>query len=538
MLPKGQLQYFHSPVDDALHPCAVCATDALDEPKPLILEVSPGALNDLPGAVAQTEEIAGIASRHGRTCVVARPTGRGPGSVYQNYGEVDVLEAIEHVAANYPIDRNRITITGASMGGAAVWYMVSHYPDLFAAAAPFCGYCDYRLWEKPGGTTFHMHEWEEYSWQARSAALLVENLEHTPVWMVHGEWDRAVGGGVPVEHSRQMAAAMAARGYRHTYTEVPRTGHSCREPRLWEEVILWLLEQRRTPTPEHVALAAWDLRHNRSYWVALEQLEHYGCRGHIDARLEGGEQVLVISQGVRTFSLGPLEVAAPLAVVVDGQELDAIDLRTPRTFRRHPGGAWEVGDFDLAGEKRPGSSGPLGDLFHEGTILVPGTVGAEEEKYFNNWVADNARTYYSSRNGGVHRGGIMGESWVELPLVEDCELGEDDFLNCNLLLYGTYTSNAVLARFQHRLGLEFSGDSIRLAGRTYAAAQLAIFAVFPHPENPRRYVAVHGGVSPDAICWGTHLDMQLLPDYLVYAGGEVLDWGFWGNDWGLQSENT
>ena len=32
--------------------------------------------------------------------------------------------------------------------------------------------------------------------------------------------------------------------------------------------------------------------------------------------------------------------------------------------------------------------------------------------------------------------------------------------------------------------------------------------------------------------------MQLLPDYLVYAGGEVLDWGFWGNDWGLQNENT
>ena len=25
--------------------------------------------------------------------------------------------------------------------------------------------------------------------------------------------------------------------------------------------------------------------------------------------------------------------------------------------------------------------------------------------------------------------------------------------------------------------------------------------------------------------------MQLLPDYLVYSEGEVLDWGFWGNDW-------
>ncbi|MCE2450286.1 MAG: prolyl oligopeptidase family serine peptidase [Candidatus Latescibacteria bacterium] len=100
--------------------------------------------------------MAAIAAAGGHSCVVLRPTGRGPGSVYQNYGEVDVLEAIEHVAAHYAIDRARISITGSSMGGAAVWYLTSHYPDLFAAAAPFCGYCDYRRPDLPhaplGGT--------------------------------------------------------------------------------------------------------------------------------------------------------------------------------------------------------------------------------------------------------------------------------------------------------------------------------------------------------------------------------------------------
>jgi len=33
-------------------------------------------------------------------------------------------------------------------------------------------------------------------------------------------------------------------------------------------------------------------------------------------------------------------------------------------------------------------------------------------------------------------------------------------------------------------------------------------------------------VTPDAICWGSHLDMHLLPDYMVYSEGEALDWGF------------
>ena len=135
MPSKGQVQYFRSPVDGQLYPCAVCATDEGAEPKPLLIELSPGAFDNLSGAVALSEEIAAIAARKGRSCIALRPTGRGGGSVYQNYGEIDVLEAIEHVAAHYPIDRDRISISGASMGGAAVWYMISHYPDLFSAIA-------------------------------------------------------------------------------------------------------------------------------------------------------------------------------------------------------------------------------------------------------------------------------------------------------------------------------------------------------------------------------------------------------------------
>ena len=285
MQPRGELLEFQSDVDGLLHPCAVCATDDGPEPKPLIIEVSPGAMNDLPAAVALTEEIAGIAAAHGRSCVVLRPTGRGPGSVYQDYGEVDILEAIEFVASRYPIDRDRITITGASMGGAATWYLVSHYPDLFAAAAPFCGYDDYRLWEKPGGLTFHMREWEEPSWRARSAAFLVENLERTAIWMVHGEWDRAVGGGVSVEHSRQMARLLGELGIPFTYTELPRTGHDSRLPEIWEQVILWLLDQRKVRDPDRVVLATFSLRHHRSAWVAIQQLARYGGeRGVVDAR--------------------------------------------------------------------------------------------------------------------------------------------------------------------------------------------------------------------------------------------------------------
>ena len=530
---SGKVEHYLSEMDGKRRPYAVSATGTDDVPRPMIVEVSPGG-TDLERAVRLTESIAAIAAKHGLPSIVVRPTGRGPGSVNQNYGEVDTLEAIDDAARKYNADRDRVTITGSSMGGAATWYLTSHNPDRFAAGAPFCGYCDYRLWEKPGGLTFHMHPWEEPSWQARSAVLLTENFEHTPLWVVHGEWDRSVGGGVSVEHSQQMARLLEKKGFSHQYTEVPATGHGCRTPEIWEKVILWLLQQKKTRSPDHVCLVTYELRHNRSYWVSIDQLERYAERAKLDARRTDDGRVAVTTENVRTLSLGPIADADSVQVTIDEQEVAEADLTRRAQFRREPDGAWRSGEFDVSHQKHHGCSGPIGDLFRENLILVPGTLGSDEETFFLGNVAGNARRYFRGRNGGVHRGGIMGENNVDLPLVPDSRLLDELCTENNLLLYGTYSTNSVLKRFEGRLPLEFAETSITVAGKTFEGERVAVFAVFPHPENPDRYVAVHGGVTPDAVTWGSHLDMQLLPDYIAYNGGELLGWGFFDNRWKAQ----
>ena len=63
-----------------------------------------------------------MAMEVGMSCVILRTTGRGNGSLYQNYGDIDVLEGIDHVTQNYAIGRDRITTTGGNR------YPVSHYP--------------------------------------------------------------------------------------------------------------------------------------------------------------------------------------------------------------------------------------------------------------------------------------------------------------------------------------------------------------------------------------------------------------------------
>jgi hypothetical protein len=146
-------------------------------------------------------------------------------------------------------------------------------------------------------------------------------------------------------------------------------------------------------------------------------------------------------------------------------------------------------------------------------------------------IAVNAAKFFRRRNGGVHRGGIPGDNEVDLRVCDDVDLAEDERRRHNLFLYGTHASNSVLQRYGKAIPIVFEEDCINICGKEFRGDSLGAIAIFPHPEHDQRYVAVHGGTTEDAICWGSHLDMALLPDYLVYTKSEVIEWGFWNSEW-------
>ncbi len=87
------------------------------------------------------------------TGYTSKPLGPGPDRFmlqpYGRYtnasrfaGETDGLEALDAVMAAYPIDRDRIVMTGFSMGGASAWSYAVHYADRWAAAAPGAGFTE------------------------------------------------------------------------------------------------------------------------------------------------------------------------------------------------------------------------------------------------------------------------------------------------------------------------------------------------------------------------------------------------------------
>lgn len=50
------------------------------------------------------------------------------------------LHLLNKIQQDYSCDKNRIYVTGLSMGGYATWEILEHYGDIFAAGVPLCGF--------------------------------------------------------------------------------------------------------------------------------------------------------------------------------------------------------------------------------------------------------------------------------------------------------------------------------------------------------------------------------------------------------------
>ena len=127
-----------------------------------------------------------------------------------------VKQLMDELCQRNSIDKQRIYLTGLSMGGFGAWDLVSRYPHQFAAVVAICG----------GGD---------------SDEEVVTRFKHVPIWAFHGDADQAV----KVKRSRDMVAALKSVGGHPKYTEYANTGHnSWTETYANPEVYRWLLSHR------------------------------------------------------------------------------------------------------------------------------------------------------------------------------------------------------------------------------------------------------------------------------------------------------
>ena len=162
------------------------------EPRPLVLALHPGGS---PGAGYGTQFLRGVVAPAlvDWGAIVVSPD--APDRQWANEtSERGVLALLDDVMETYVIDRNRILVTGFSMGGRGTWYMASRHPDLFTAAIPMA---------------------------ARSNSDDAAKVGDMPVYIIHAREDEVV----PFAPAEQLAREMAERGQTVAFTGLDGVGH-------------------------------------------------------------------------------------------------------------------------------------------------------------------------------------------------------------------------------------------------------------------------------------------------------------------------
>lgn len=470
--------------------------------------------------------------------ILVAPWGFGRAGPKQ-LGEHDVLRVIEEMKAAYNVDATRVSITGYSLGGTVAFALPLHYPSIFSAAAPLCGY--------PNLTTYNSikdvkhAEWEDAMIARRFLGNYVANSKHVPMHIVHGGQD---GPG----RSKVIADRLSALGYSRIFDVQDDLGHN-----VWDyayedgRMISWLKKKQQPKPPSQVRLVTGEYRYNTAYWVRLigmvkspgapgskiEKTDQPDSFADIDAQMDWGAKALrIATRNVSAFAIDAASLGAPKATVVtvDGVAVPFDDTAKVVYFlREDKGWASSVTEPSRAGKKRAGVSGPLDDVLRHPQLIVYGTQDPAQTEA-NRVVAD----HFSS-----------ADQWAaaRFPIKADRDVTEADLTGRSLVLIGGPSSNKITATFAASLPVTFEPNAIVLRGKRYEGEDTGVSFIYPHPRDPAEYIVIHAGATFLGTLASRHLP-QLAPDFLVYdrrvtaMRGELLldkrsakDGGFFDDDW-------
>ncbi len=146
------------------------------------------------------------------------PWARG-NSMYWQAGQADVLQALDIVREKYPIDTERMYLTGFSMGCGGTYGIAGRTPDLWAGIGLASGFGP---WAETTNTEF-----------------LKQNLTHLPVHIWCGQLDRMV------EPAREFAQRMEQMGVKHEAIFPQRMPHTYPYDH-FQHNVGWLMQFKRS----------------------------------------------------------------------------------------------------------------------------------------------------------------------------------------------------------------------------------------------------------------------------------------------------
>jgi predicted esterase len=437
----------------------------------------------------------GFPALRDRDLIVACPLARGSMG-YQGIAEQDVYDVLADVERRYPVDPDRVYLTGISMGGGGALWLAETRPDVWAGVAAMC----------PDG----MPGSEE----------LAANLLNVPVRLYHGELDTIV----PAASSRAWHRRLLESGVPAAYTEYPATRHNVWDLAYYRGGTLeWLAGLHRNRWPERVRLVARSYQASSAYWVRIDGLTP-GVTAEIDARRLANGDMQVTTKNLEGFSV-TAQGSGPAQVTIDGAVV-RVKRGAPLSFNKAASG-WRQGLVAPAG-KRLGAEGPIVRAISGRHTYVYGTLGAQTDEELD----ERRKVAEAAANWSTVRSHLL----LSLPVKADREVTAEDIDSADLVLFGTAGSNALVARFASRLPLELRPD----------AADYGLLFIAP---VGKRYALVNSGLpwwtgadeaAAGGYAWAPaqYRELSGLGDYLLFRGNvtQVVAQGRFDANWKVPAD--
>lgn len=188
----------------------------------------------------------------------------------------------------YPIDRNRVVLSGMSMGGWGTWNLGSRFSDRFCALAPLAG-----------GLCMRDYETDDLDKRYR---VLLENLRWLPSYFVHGSDDNIV----PARFSQMIEDELLTLEYDHVYEELEGVGHNLDlrgTGRILPKIHSWLQKKRRVLDPPHIIHNVLSTDHGRQHWIRIDKFETDANPARVEAKVEKGNKIVINSSNVEELTL-------------------------------------------------------------------------------------------------------------------------------------------------------------------------------------------------------------------------------------------
>lgn len=469
--------------------------------------------------------------------IVLHPYGRYC-NAFKFAGEVDVMEAIQEVMEDYPIDPDKIILRGFSMGGGGVWHLATHFPDIFAFASPGAGFSetfDYLgLKNKP-----ERPDYERTLWNWYDATAYAGNLANLPITAYSGEIDKQI------QAARMMESAMEKEGMRLDHVIGKGMGHKYNAESIdsINRKTQATLKLSPIELPRNIEFSTATLRYPKTHWFkALGLSKHWRKSKASGETLPLDSQIQIQLENITSFELtfetgqwsGPIN--KPVRVIINKQELNTFPPKSDRSWRAsfsktNQSSEWSLIDSESSSSdkltKSPGIQGPIDDAFLSRFIAVsPEGKGLNQNHdAFSKNELDTLREEWNHQ----FRGKILEK--------KASHITETDIANSNLILFGDPKNNEIIAKILPNLPIKWTSKSIRFGGREFPADSSSIKLVFPNPLNSTRYVVLNSGFTFHSTISSSNADQTpKLPDYAIMdisnpLSSSVINAGFFDENW-------